>query len=125
MSDVITIPRWRERLARMTLVVAMTLSVLFIVSSVFAVVTMYEVTRPSAGAAGYEADYAMAIIISPVTLSILLPLALTAAAWFLDSSALRWPLGRFSMGAALMLYILIIGLLVACRVLKIDVGYNW
>jgi len=125
MSDVISIPRWRVNLARLALVVAITLSLLFITSSVLAVVTMYEVTRPSAGAAGYEADYAMAIIISPVTLVILLPLVLTTAARLLDSSALRRPLGWFSIGGVLLLYFTIAGLLVASRVLKIDVGYNW
>jgi hypothetical protein len=124
MSDLIPVSRRCERLARIALIVAMTLSLLFIVLAIAAVGIIYVGTRPTHGAVTEEFDFAAAIVINPFALTLFLPAVLIAAARILDFPVLRQPLGQFSLSTALLLYVLIVALFVACRVLQVDIGYG-
>jgi hypothetical protein len=114
----IPISRWRESFARISLALAMILSLLFIVLSAWTAISMYQAACQNAGGA-------IAIFISPVALCVFFPLVLVAATWLWDSSVARRPMGRFSIGSALLLYVLIAGFFVACRILRVNIAFSW
>jgi len=84
MSDLIPVSRRCERLARIALIVAMTLSLLFIVLAIAAVGIIYVGTRPTHGAVTEEFDFAAAIVINPFAVTLFLPALLIATARILN-----------------------------------------